>query len=189
MSRKKRGSGHNATGRSHATEASHVRLYHWFTDTAAWQDLSPAERAVYLEIERHFYGNNNGQIGCSARKAATACRISKDTATKAFGSLVAHGFIECVTPGGFSTNACEAPEWRVTRAPCNATGERATKAFLKWRLPKEVEAKRKALKEVRKAAAEKLNDRRTALRLLAEASPKGLPVLSDATPRTEGKRA
>jgi hypothetical protein len=121
------------TGRTVKKDDFHVRLYAWFMNTAAWRSLTPAERCVYLEIEARFFGNNNGQIGLSARSAAKACNISKDTAGKAFHTLVDRGFSECVTPGGFSTNSCRAPEWRLTRAPCNVTGARASKAFMKWR--------------------------------------------------------
>lgn len=127
-----KGRGHDATGRTKKQDDPHFRLYRWFADLPAWRDLSPAARCVYLEIELCFNGVNNGQIGMSGRTAATRCNIARDTAHKALHSLVAHGFIECLTPGGFSTNACKAPEWRLTRAPCDVTRERPSRAFKTW---------------------------------------------------------
>lgn len=153
-------------GRTRNAEPRHVRLYHWFMETEAWRSLSPAERCVYIEIEAAFNGANNGQIGLSGRSAAKTCRISKDTALKAFTGLVERGFIECTTPGGFATNSCLAPEWRLTRAPCDVTGLKATMDFKAWREPEE----RKA---ARAAAAAKRAER------LPKRSPKIRTVLSE----------
>lgn len=123
----------DATGRTKTIDDHHVRLYGWFMKTPAWRSLTCAQRCVYIEIEARFFGANNGQIGFSTRSAATACAISKTTACKAFAVLVERGFIDCLTPGGFAKNSCKAPEWRLTRAPCNVTKEPASKRFMKWR--------------------------------------------------------
>jgi hypothetical protein len=128
-----KGKGHDATGRTKGAEQHHVRLYKWFTDSPAWRALTPAQRCVYLEVELRFFGTNNGKICLSARTAAEACNINKDTANKALHHLTDLGFIECATPGGFSTNSCKAPEWRLTRVRCDVTGEPASKAFMRWR--------------------------------------------------------
>jgi hypothetical protein len=165
---KRKGGGHDATGRTKNHDAWHFRLYHWFVDTPAWRDLTPAERCVYLEIELRFNGANNGAIGLSSRTAGKACRISKETALKCFQGLIDHGFTECRTPGGFSTNSCLAPEWRLTRAKCDVTGERATMAFKKWSLPP-VEAGKRAILAAQRAAR------------VPKRSPKRLPVLSETT--------
>jgi hypothetical protein len=122
------------TGRT-KQEPRHVRLYEWFMAAPAWESLPPAAKCVYIEVERRFNGANNGTIGLGVRGAAAAVHISKDTAAKAFKLLIERGFLECATPGGFSTNSCRATEWRLTRAPCDLTKASASKAFMSWRPP------------------------------------------------------
>jgi hypothetical protein len=172
---KERGKRADQTGRTKNAEPRHVRLYEWFRKTEAWRSLSPAERCVYIEIEAAFHGANNGQIGLSARTAAKECRISKDTATKAFATLIKRGFVECTTPGGFSTNSCLAPEWRLTRAPCDVTGDRATMAFKGWTEPLELKERRATLAARRAANVPKR-------------SPKGGTVLSENKDSPKAKR-
>jgi hypothetical protein len=124
---------HNKTGRSVAADSFHVRLYDWLLKSEAWQALTSSQRCVYLELEQRFFGNNNGRIGLSVRTAASGCHITKDTAKKAFDRLLELGFVECVTPGGFSRKTSHATEWRLTRARCDVTGELPSKAFMRWR--------------------------------------------------------
>ena len=159
---------HDAKGRTRSKDLRHVRLYEWFVNTPAWRDLTPSERCVYIELEARYSGEgtNNGKIALSARQAAKACRVSKDTAAKAFASLDRHGFIRCETPGGFSTNSCLAPEWRLTRAPCDLTKIGATAEFKRWQLPSD-EAERRALVAEKRAA------------LAPKPSPKRGTVLSE----------
>jgi hypothetical protein len=142
---------HDATGRTKKKDEPHFRLYAWFAKLPAWKDLTPAERCVYIEIELRFNGANNGQISLSGREAAAGCRISKDTAYKAFDSLIEHGFICCRTPGGFNRNSCLATEWWLTRAPCDVTRERASYAFKTWELPSEEVDRRAAVAAARAA--------------------------------------
>src|SRR5258708_16712574 len=91
----------------------HVRLTHFMTGTAAWLSLTPAQRAVYLEVARVFNGRNNGWLAVSVRGLADRCNINKDTAAKALKILAERGFIVCATPGGFSRKTRHATEWRL----------------------------------------------------------------------------
>ena len=100
--------------------------------TAAWCALTAAARAVYLELAARYNGRNNGALALSARDAARRCNINKDTACRAFHELAEHGFIECVTPGGFSRKVRHATEWRLTQYRCDVTGTLPSKAFAKW---------------------------------------------------------
>lgn len=102
-------------------------------ESAAWRSLSAAERVVYIEVRRRYNGKNNGWIALSVRDAAARCNINKDTASKAFATLQARGFIECVTPGGFSRKVRHATEWRLLDERCDKTGAMPTKAFMRWR--------------------------------------------------------
>ena len=106
----------------------------WFMlDSVAWRSLTPAARVVYVELRRRFHGVNNGWIAFSVRDAADRCNINKDTARKAFVTLQERGFIECVTPGGFTRKVRHATEWRLLDERCDKTGALPTKAFMRWR--------------------------------------------------------
>lgn len=124
--------GHNHKGRSKSVPPFVMVTQHEF-DCAAYRALSPVCRAVYWELIRRYDGFNNGRIGLSVRDAAKECKINKDTATKAFGTLVEMGFVECVTRGGFSRKVRHAAEWRLTGRRSDISGERPSREFLLWR--------------------------------------------------------
>jgi len=126
---------HNKKGRS--TSGSFVMLTRFMLNAPAWRDLTPAARSVYLEVAKLYNGRNNGHLALSVRDAAEQCRVNKDTAAKSLASLQAHGFIECVTPGGFSRKLRHATEWRLTIERCDKTQSLPSKAFMKWRPPPE----------------------------------------------------
>ena len=124
-------------GRSNS--ASRFIMLPWFLmDSDAWLSLTPAERAVYLELARRYNGRNNGFIALSVRDAAERCRINKNTAAKSFRRLQETGFVEVVTPGGFSRKDPHATEWRLTDYRCDLTNSPGSKAFMRWR-PAETE--------------------------------------------------
>lgn len=104
-------------------------------ETAAWRSLTPAARAVYVEMRLRYYGANNGWIALSVRDAAERCNINKDTAGKALSTLQERGFIECATPGGFNRKVRHATEWRLLDVRCDKSGALPTKAFMRWRPP------------------------------------------------------
>lgn len=135
MSRKKR---RNLSGNVDATgrrkrDQRHVRIDHWIMRTPAWAALTPAEKAVYLELLAFFNGDNNGEIHLSRREAARRCNINKDTATKALRSLEEKGFIR--------RRATEPLHWSMGMADCFIltqhpfAGHFATKDFARWRPP------------------------------------------------------
>lgn len=123
---------HNRKGRS-KSGPPFVRLPWFLLDCEAWRALTPAARAVYLEVARRYNGSNNGFLGLSVREAAERCRINKDTASRALEALRVAGFIECITPGGFSRKDRHASEWRLTIERCDRSGNGPTKAFMRWR--------------------------------------------------------
>jgi len=122
----------NKKGRA-KNDARHVRLYHFLLNGEAWLSLSPAARAVYIEIHQIYDGSNNGRLGLSVRRAAERCHIAKDTAARAFRELLDRGFIEVVTKSAFSLKLRRATEWRLTVYSCDATGELPSYKFNKWR--------------------------------------------------------
>jgi hypothetical protein len=70
----------------------------------------------------------------SAREAAERAGVNKDTANKYLSvALVERGFIDLVTPSGFSRKDRMAAEYRLTTFPCDKTGIRASNRFRDWR--------------------------------------------------------
>jgi hypothetical protein len=118
--------------RRRAKEAKHLRLYDWMLTSPAYLHLTCQARAVLIEIARLYDGANNGRLALSTRVAAQRCRISKDTATRAFAELQSFGFIECVAPGAFSRKIRHAAEWRLTWQRCDVAGNLSTKQFMHW---------------------------------------------------------
>ena len=76
-------------------------------------------------------GNNNGQIGFSARQAAQAIHVSKDTAARAMIRLQERGFIVATTKGRFDRKR-HATRWRLTEFSCDLTGQPASRDFEAW---------------------------------------------------------
>lgn len=122
---------HNRTGRSKGS-GRYVMLQHYLLNSAAYLSLSPAGRAVLVEIFRLYNGGNNGRLGLSVRIAAARCRIARNTAARAFDELQDRGFIECVTQGGFSLKLRHASEWRLTHLKCDASGQLPSSPFMRW---------------------------------------------------------
>lgn len=109
-----------------------TQLHEFMMQTEAWRSLSPAERAVYVEVARVYSGSNNGFLARSVRQLADLTNINKDTAGRCLVRLQDRGFLECATPGGFSRKTPHAAEWRLTQHKCDKTGAPPTKLFLKW---------------------------------------------------------
>ena len=112
-----------------------VQLFHYMLETGAWRSLTAQERSVYTALAAIYNGTNNGRLGLSVRGAAELAKVSKDTAARALQCLQERGFIECVTPGGFSRKTPHAAEWRLTAFRCDRTEALPSKAFRKWRPP------------------------------------------------------
>ena len=124
---------HNATGRSKG-EPRHVRLYHWFMQTSAWQSLNAVERAIYVEMALRYAGtgSNNGKLHYAVREAVESVHIGKSTAARALQVLQERGFIVPVAKGAFSVKVKLATTWRLTEFPCDVEHKPATKEFTKW---------------------------------------------------------
>ena len=115
------------------SKARFVQLYHYMLATPAWRSLGLAARAVYVALAVRYMGENNGFLTLSAREAADACGISKSTAARAFLELEDRGFIETVTPSGFSRKDRQATVWRLTVQRCDRTHQPPKRAFLTWK--------------------------------------------------------
>lgn len=114
-----------------------VQLFHWMLNSAAWKDLDPVARAIYIELTYRYNGSNNGRIGYSARQAAEDLKISKDTAARGLRSLEAHGFIVVEKRGAFHCKIRHASEYRLTIYDSDIVtdyaSKLATKECMSWR--------------------------------------------------------
>lgn len=122
---------HDKSGRTKG-EARHVRLYRWLTTSAAWRSLDCPARCVYLELACRYDGSNNGLIHLSIREISAALKISKATASRKLIDLIERGFIEVVTPSGFSRKDRVATEYRLTEHGCDRTKILPSKTFMRW---------------------------------------------------------
>lgn len=110
-----------------------VKLDHWVFGTPAYRALRPVARVLLWELIYRYNSYNNGRIGLSVRDAAKACNVNKDTLTRYFKELQAHGFIVEAKRGGFNVKdpaANRASEWRLTWQ--EAPGIKATNDFKNW---------------------------------------------------------
>ncbi|MBM6580987.1 hypothetical protein ILT44_12405 [Microvirga sp. BT689] len=89
-------------------------------------------RCIFLELAAIYNGGNNGFIALSTRDAAKHVRCSKDTAARAFAELTEKGFIVCCSRGHFDRKSPHASEYRLTLHSCNRSGEKASRAFMRW---------------------------------------------------------
>lgn len=108
-------------------------LYHYMLNTEAWKALTPAARAVYIQIGARYDGFNNGKIAFSVRDAASEVGINKNTASRTFKELIDGGFIEETRHGGLSRKTRVASEWRLTAFKCDLTGALKSSLFMqRW---------------------------------------------------------
>ena len=121
---------HNKTGRNRHSERF-VKLNHWMLKSTAWRSLSPAARALYVELAQRYNGFNNGEISMSVREAARLVNVAKDTVTKCFRDLEAKGFIRRNVCGSFNYKLRHATTWILTEHDFD--GKSATKDFMRWK--------------------------------------------------------
>jgi hypothetical protein len=100
----------NNTGRSTGAER-HVRLYYWLLKSCAYRTLTPASRALLIELYALYNGANNGQLFLSVRDGAQRINVAPNTVVKAFRQLEANGFIRPAVKGGFTCKHRHATTW------------------------------------------------------------------------------
>src|SRR5262245_4857387 len=117
-----------------------VALRYWLLQSKAWRSLPGNARALYIELATRYNGSNNGRIPYSAREAITALHISKATAVRLFTVLEDRGFIVCTKRGAFSLKTTrDASEWRLTEYDTAHPPAHATKDFMRWQRPEDVD--------------------------------------------------
>jgi len=89
-----------------------VKLPNVMARHPAFRSLSGAAVKVWIELNTHFMGTNNGKLYLSLNDAADLLLLSKGTAKRAFDELEAKGFIRKTQAGQFRGHW--AAEWAVT---------------------------------------------------------------------------
>lgn len=123
----------DAKGRSKKS-GRYVAIFQSMMETLAWQELSCAERCVYMEIKRRYGGpgTNNGRISCSVRELSDRLGIGKTTASRALARLQELGFVRQTKKGAFSVKCRMASEWEITEEQNDMTRVPATRAYQRW---------------------------------------------------------
>jgi len=108
----------------------HVRLHRWVLHSDAYRSLSPAARALLVELYDLYNGQNNGEVFLSHRDAAKRLGVGKNLAGKALRELKDRGFIRVQQLGSFHQKVRHATEWVLTEFP--HAGNLPTKDFMRW---------------------------------------------------------
>lgn len=110
----------------------HVQLSEMLQSTAAWAELKPGPRALYIELKRRFNGTNNGRIILSHRDAAKALNAHRNTVGSWFSQLEDHGLIAMTqAPHLGPSGIGQAALWALQELP-TADGKPAQKGFAAW---------------------------------------------------------
>jgi hypothetical protein len=161
-SRKRRGRGRgvDATGRS-IGPSRFLQLPHYLLKSQAWQSLDATARALFIEVAQRYNGYNNGEIGLGVREAGVSMHVRPQTAGRAFGTLVATGFLRVGRDSAFNVKARLAREWIVTLFPHR--DQLASHDFMRWR-PSVDQSKEQVRNRTRSVANEDtLSNNQTAL--------------------------
>ena len=123
---------HDARGRSKG-EARHIRLPHIVTGSPAWSDLSGNAIKLLIALQRLDYGDNNGNLYFSARKASLETGLARNTVMKGFLELENHGFIGAMDRGYFQVKGGPATRWRITFRSAPFSNLPATNEWQQWK--------------------------------------------------------
>ena len=123
----------DATGRTKRKDDHHVRLYTWLTASEAWEHCSGNALKLLVYIASFDFGDNNGRINMSERRAAEGTRLDRKTIRKLFRELQDKGFIVCTSGGSFKAKRSPAAEWRLTWKAWPDRSQGPTHDYRHWR--------------------------------------------------------
>jgi DNA-binding transcriptional regulator YhcF (GntR family) len=109
-----------------------IKIPHYIVDSFAWRQLSPMDKATWIELAAIYNGSNNGRIAASTRVLADRMNAGKSTVARALNNLATFGFIEIVKRSRFHINKDRsASEYRLLHEKCDVTDEIAKKTFMR----------------------------------------------------------
>lgn len=79
-----------------------VRLEFYLLKSPAWLTMSPAAKALYIEINQRYNGINNGTISYAVREAAEI-GLTRSRAARGFDELRDRGFLKVARDASFNT--------------------------------------------------------------------------------------
>lgn len=170
----------NSTGRNDP-DVKFVQLHRWMLLSPAYRGLDVYGRALIVDLDLLFDGQNNGTIRCSVRDAAKLIEAGKNKAHNTLRTLHDRGFIFPTNEAEFlfTTGGTIATTWRLTWRPYQ--GQEPTKEFMHWRPNKSGFLKRKSRKRKRRARPSR-SDGQFGLLLSGEHLEKQIEVPSKGTP-------
>lgn len=113
-----------------------VQLSEYLQSTAAWQDLKPGPRALYIAIKRRYNGRNNGRIFLSHREAADEINVHRNTIGPYFDALISHGFIRIEQASYLGPDGVGKAALLALTEYGTADGKPATREFASWKKEK-----------------------------------------------------
>lgn len=107
----------------------YIRRYEELLKSPAYRDLSCPARCLLEEFQRIYRPSRNGKLSISTKDAAELLGVAESTASRAFHSLVSHGFLKLVK--GELWQQRKAREYRLTFEPHE--GREPTDDWAKWK--------------------------------------------------------
>ena len=105
-----------AMGKSNRTsEGQYLPLPYGQLKSNAWRSLSGSAVRVWLELHTRYNGGNNGSLILSYADAGQILGLGKATVQRAYGELVAKGFLALEREGNWYNR--RAHMWRLTTKP------------------------------------------------------------------------
>jgi len=113
---------------------AHVRLYRYELECPAYRALSPAARALLVEL-RSLYSPASGdnRVFCGIRRIMKRCNLTQRAASRARDELLEKGWIKLVQMGGFNCKVRHATDFALeNEAPNSGNGSQPGKAYMRW---------------------------------------------------------
>ncbi|MEO5622514.1 MAG: helix-turn-helix domain-containing protein [Dokdonella sp.] len=125
---------HKGRAAGPAPEA-HVRLYRHELECPAYRTLSPAARALLVEMRALFSPKTgDNRVFMSIRAMMARCNLSQRAAQRARDELIQCGWVTVVRYGSFDFKIKHATVFGLENEPPNTgNGSQAGKAFMRWR--------------------------------------------------------
>lgn len=112
----------------------HVRLYWYELECPAYRVLSPAARALLVEL-RSLYDVKRGdnRVFCGIRRMRARCNLTQLAAERARNELIKMGWVTQVSEGSFKQKVRHATVFALeNEAPITGNGSEAPKSYMRW---------------------------------------------------------
>lgn len=113
---------------------AHVRLYRHELECPAYRALSPAARALLIELRALFSPKTgDNRVFLSSRQIQKRCKLTQAAAKRASDELSEHGWVTVEQRGSFDCKVRHATVYALENEPPNTgNGSQARKSFMRW---------------------------------------------------------